>query len=281
MLNNTLVLIDQGEETGMADEEKRKGFWNIQDRNRALLASLPMLLFGGAVTLTWLVIGGPWYLASEGQLRAALIAGLAVCGIIVIGGLIALLKKFPDWGFTWLGVNIIGFLLLAKGAAEEGVIPITDAVGMAILIPVMLFSGLVLVIAVLRSWQAAGLVSIGMSTTIALSHFHMVAIGPYHRVNLVVLGLVFGFIFSFLTLFYTQTKPLYQALVLAGIGLINIAITWLANTIWVSELAKQGVKNYGRFSPFIPIAVIIVLIILATPLSGLLSKPLKKNFRID
>ena len=60
--------------------------WQIQDRRKAILAALPMVLFGFSITLTWWIIGGPWYEATETTLRIALFAGLAVAGLIALEG---------------------------------------------------------------------------------------------------------------------------------------------------------------------------------------------------
>jgi len=256
------------------------GRWQIQDRRKATLAALPMVLFGFSITLTWWIIGGPWYETTKATLRIALIAGLAVAGLIFLGGVAAIMKRIPDWGFTWLGANIIGLLLLIKGVAEDMYLPIIDVIGTIIMLAAMILAAVLFFIAAIRSWQAAGLISIGMSTTMALANVHMMAIGPYHHVELAVLGLVLGLVFSVLTYFFNRAKPAVQGTILLIIGVLNIGITWLANTIWTAHLEKLVKTVPVKNSPFIPMVIILALMLIATPVAGIFGKFLKKYINI-
>lgn len=266
---NPIISSEEG-----ADWMEEKKSWRIDDPKEALLAGLPMVLYGLAVSATWWIIGGPWYQAMESTLRKGLVAGLALSALIAFGGILAILKRFPDWGFTWLGVDILGFLLVVKSAAEEGVLPISDTVGMIILLPALVFGAWLFVLAARRSWQAAGLISIGMSTAMSLSNVHLMAIGPFHRVDLAILGLVFGLAFAGLTYFYVQGRQLVQGIILLAIALLNIALTWLANSVWSQHLADIGAQT-----PFIPMVVILCLIILAVPLARVFRTLLQKLFK--
>ena len=248
--------------------------WRIEDKKNAWLAALPIILFGFSITLTWWIIGGPWYEATESTLKVALFAGLAVGALVALGGFAAIIKRFPDWGFTWLGADVLGFLLLIKGAAEDGHLPISDTVGMVIMLAAMFFTAFQFIIASLRSWQVAGLISIGMSTAMVMANVHMMAIGPYHRVDLAVLGLILGMVFSALTYFYCRWKPKAQIVLLVIIGVLNISVTWLANTIWADHLEKML-----KASPFLPMVLILVLILLATPATEIIGRFLRKYLK--
>lgn len=254
--------------------EDNTGNWGIKDRKMALLASLPPLLIGLSFSVTWLIIGGKWYEASFLQLRFGLAAGLLLAGVVALGGLYALFRRFLVWGFTWLGADLVGFLLLLSGLADDRPFLISREVDYAILGLAMVFAAVVLIAAVLRAWQAAGLMSIGMSTTMALSNVHLMAIPPYNRADLAVLGVVFGMIFFLLTFFYVRTSKKLQIAILCAIGLINLGIVWLANYIW-SGYEGSG-SHLGRVSPFIPFAIFVVLMLLSGPLAGLFSKPIRK-----
>ncbi len=103
----------------------------------------------------------------------------------------------------------------------------------------MVLTAVLFLIAALRSWQSEGLISIGMSATMELANVHLMAIGPYHHVELVVLGIIFGLNFSILTYFFNRAKPAVQGIILLIIGVLNIGITWLANTVWTAHLEKM------------------------------------------
>ncbi len=244
--------------------------WKIDNRSQALLACLPPLIFGSAVSLTWMVIGGPWYTATQSNLRLGLYMGLAVAGIIAIGGIIALIKRLPSWGYAWLGMDILGFLRFVQGIVEEGPHLLPAWLITVIFIAAMAFSAFMLLRAVLESWQAAGLVSIGMSTCMALYNTHLMAVGPYQRTDLAILGLICGLVFSICTYIYTRARQGMQIAMLGFIGLLNIAILYLANQVWSVKMAAAG-----KASPLVPLLVILLILLLAGPFAGLFRRPVK------
>ena len=258
-------------------EMKNKNYilteWRLHDRKQSLIASLPPLLYGGSIWLTWLVIGGPWYTASEEQLHIAPFVGLLLCAVIAVGGFIALAKRLPAWGFTWLGTNVIAFLLVGKMIVEISTKPIPSWFSNAIMAATALFVVFILITAVLKSWQAAGLVSLGMSSCLTLNCFHFMAIGPFHRVDLVWLSLASGLVFSWIIYTYTQSRIWVQTALLVLTGVINAAILALANHVWTPQMGAEGGP-----SPLIPLLVIALILLLAGPISGLFHKPIDKLF---
>lgn len=260
-------------EVSVNKKKEKSGVWQIKDSKEALIASLPPFIFGSAVWVTWLIIGGPWYTASDAQLKAGLLAGLLLAAVIAVGGIIALIKRFPVWGYTWLGMDVLGFLLCIKSLAEESPNLIPEWLTLIIAVSALIFCAVVLVHAVLESWQAAGLFSTGMSTAMALANVHTMAIGPYHRVDLAILGLVCGLILSALTYAYLRTTPWPQAGLLGSIGLLNLGILYLANQVWSQHLAEVG-----KTSPLLPMLVILLILLLVGPFAGLFRKPVKSIF---
>jgi hypothetical protein len=144
----------------------------------------------------------------------------------------------------------------------------------------MVLTAVLFLIAPLRSWLSAGLISIGISTTMALANAHMMAIGPYHHVELAVLGLVLGLVFSVLTYFFTRAKPAVQGTILLIIGVLNIGITWLANIVWTAHLEKLVKPVPVKNSPFILMMIILALMLIVTPVAGIITKFLKKFINI-
>lgn len=260
-------------EAVMNEMKNKSAHWRIDDLREAIVASLPPLLIGISVWLTWAVIGGPWHTATETQLKTGLFSGLVLAVLVAIGGIIALLKHYPTWGYSWLGTDIFGVLLLVKSLAEESPVFLPEWLILIIAISLLVFCAIIFIHAVLESWQAAGLISIGMSTIMALSNVHLMAVGPYHRVDLAILGLVFGTIFSILTFFYTRTRQVWQAVLLACIGLLNVGILFIANQIWAPNMAASG-----KSTPFVPMLVILLILLLSGPILGLFRKPVKTIF---
>jgi len=270
-LDNCINLIVNRMEVDMTESKKISLGWMIHEKKDALLASLPPFLLGTSVSVTWLVIGGPWYTTTETRLRIGLAAGLLVAAVIALGGILALIRRFPVWGYTWLGTDVIGFVLLVKGLTEDQPYLIPEWVSMTVAGILMVFCAVVLITAVLKSWQAAGLVSIGMSTCMALTNIHLMAIGPFHRVDLAFLGITLGLLLTVLTYIYTQTSTRIQLIIFIGIGLINVGVLWLANNVWSVELTELG-----KPSPFVPMVIILLILLAAGWVLGIFNKPIKR-----
>lgn len=237
----------------------------------AVLTGLPPLLIGSSVSSTWLIISGRWQEATALELRLGLAAGIIFAGIVAVGGFCALVKRFPVWGFSWLGADVVGFLLIMKSIAEENELLKSREVHTGLLGLTAIFAAVVFIAAVQRGWQMAGLVSIGMSTTMALVNIHMMAIPPFNRVDLAILGLIFGLVFFILTFAYYRSKNTVQLLILSIIASFNLVILWLANSVWSGYLSAMG-----KASPFLPMAVIMLLMLLAGPIAGLFHKPVER-----
>jgi hypothetical protein len=149
-----------------------------EDPREALIAALPPLLFG---------VGGA-LAVSSGQLAISVAAWLLVAAVLIGGGLLALVRRLPDWGYTWLGAAMMVVVLLVKALAEElaetGRFVISPA-GDAALTGVVLLVGLVVLLAAaLRGWQRAALVSIGLSSTMGLSIGYTLGNRPFQRYDL-------------------------------------------------------------------------------------------------
>lgn len=70
-------------------------------------AALPPLLFGPGIALASLVIGGPRHTVPSWRLTIGLVVGLATVAVLGGGGLIATMRRLPDWGYTWLDIQHI------------------------------------------------------------------------------------------------------------------------------------------------------------------------------
>ena len=56
----------------------------------------------------------PW------RLIAGVAVGLAPAAVIAIGGLIALVRRLPDWGYAWVGALLAGPLMSLLGRPLRG-----------------------------------------------------------------------------------------------------------------------------------------------------------------
>ena len=174
--------------------------WKIENRKEAYIASLPAILFGMGLAFSALVTWKPWHEIPTWRLWVGVEFILFPSLIIAPGGIIALIKRVPAWGYTWVGASMMGFVLFVKTMAEE-----QADFGLPLLSPVMdlLLAGLILLgiagligFSAWKGWRHAGMVSLGFATMAGMSSFSMATAAPLNRTDLALLAAPVGLVMS-------------------------------------------------------------------------------------
>lgn len=246
----------------------------VCSRRQALLAALPPLVFGLGISLAWGIIGPHWVSIPPGRLAAGVSLGFLAALVIAGGALYALLRRLPDWGYSWVGATLLGGMLflqvVAEGWVEHGLYdipPFVDAlVNAAVLLLFLGFLGW----AAWRGWRQAGLLSIGLATTLALAFFHGLAVPPINRPDLAVLAAGLGLVFSLLIYGYGRGSSWLPAVALFVAGALSLGMVWVTGKLWAASAADGAMPSLAALSIF------LVVPLLAGPLLGLLSRPLRR-----
>ncbi len=245
------------------------------ERRRSFLAALPPLLFGLGFTLMALVVGAPWYTVPTWRLVVGLAIELTAAAALAVGGLVALLRRLPDWGYTWSGAALmtlaLGINVLAEERAETGHSLVSPAADVVVGVAIVLAGLVVLLIAALRGWPQAGLVSIGLSTTLALSLCSTATNAPFYRYDLALLAGPLGLLAAVLTYSYIRGTGPMRIAAIAAIGLANAGTACVVNQAWQTWLLSRG-----RPSLLLPLLVVLAGLLLAGPLLGLCAPPLRR-----
>jgi hypothetical protein len=260
-------------------EIDRSKYWKIEKRKDALVAALPPLLFGVGIMLSALIIWKPWYEIPSWRLYlGAAIGMLLPAVVVVVGGVIALFRRVPDWGYTWAGTAAMGTVLFVKTMAEEqadaGLYIVSETFDL-ILAAVLVLGCLVLLIwAALRGWQQAGLVSIGFASLMGVSVVATATAAPFNRFDLALLAAPFGLLMAWLTYHFAVGSDKIRVFVLLGVALLNLGAVLLAD----SATRNLALANQ-RPSFVLPLLVFITGALLSGPLLGLLGLPVRKAIR--
>ena len=248
--------------------------WDIPDQREAIIATLPPLLFGLGIAANALILGGPWHAVPRWRLNLSIVAILTPAAVVAIGGLITLIRRLPDWGYTWLGACLAGLFLLAdvvgEELAESGNNPIPPAGQTAIAVLLLLLILVALIIAALRAWQKAGLVSIGLSATMGLSLCGAVSSAPFHRHDLALLAAPVGILLAVLIYVYARRSATIQITVVLAVGMLNVGLALIADQAW-----RDWLVAHGRPSLLWPLSLLLTGLLLAGPVVGLLVRPLR------
>jgi hypothetical protein len=162
-----------------------------------VLAGLPLnrLVIGGRTAVMPLQFT-VWHLVP-------VVLGLAVVGIAGW----ALREGLPRWGYTWLYavLVLVAMALIVMGDDRPALIsPLVD-----VLVALALFGTLVVVAyhAARRSTVDALVAGLGFASSFVLVNFSAVSVPPFRRVDLALLTLPAGLIFSALIAWVAQERP--------------------------------------------------------------------------
>jgi hypothetical protein len=243
------------------------------------MAALPPLLFGVGIMTSALIVWKPWYEIPTWRLYPGAAKGRLIPAIVVgVGGAIALFRRIPDWGYTWVGTAALGSVLLIKTVAEEqadvGLYIISETVDLIIAILLLLGCLGLLIWVALRGWQQAGLVSIGFASILGVTVISLVTAAPFNHYNLALLAGPFGILMAWLTYQFAQGSSKKRVLVLLGIGILNIGAVILADSVTKTwALANQ------RPSFIIPLLVFITGLLISGPVLGLIGVPVRRAIK--
>jgi hypothetical protein len=238
-------------------------------KRQGVIAALPPLLLGLGIMSSALIRTDVWYRLPVWQLYLS-VAVVLLPGIAVgLGGLLALLKRIPDWGLTWVGCAFMGVTLFAKVLVEEGVeegwlslAPSTEMVlGLAILLAGFTF----LIITARRGWTQAGLFTIAVACTMGLSLFQSLTAAPFNRDDIAIFAGPLGLIIASLIYVYIFQPGILRIVIILGVGLVNTGAAVIATNTWSSWF-----ENKGAPSPLLPLLVILTVLLFSGPVSGLI-----------
>lgn len=245
------------------------------DKASAWLAGTPLLLFGLGIALNALIAGSPWYELPRWRLYLGAAVGLLPMLAIGAGALLALTRRFPDWGWTWLGATFMGGVIFLKTIveelADEGRPLLTQGGELALAFVILLVGGGLLLAAALRGWRRSGLLSLGFSGIFGLALFQAFSAGPFFRHDLTLLSAPCGLLAAALIAAFVRGSDPVRLSVVVGMAVFNVGIVMAANVVWREWLTRQG-----AVSPAIPLLTFSTAMLVAGPLAGWMIRPIRR-----
>jgi hypothetical protein len=199
----------------------------------ALLAALPPVLLGLSmaipllfrVPLSQLVIGGPTRVHyTPGIITGGMMVTIGVIVlaslILVIGGVVAVARRLPLWGATWVGTAVMVIVFALMVAAEDLPYLVSPLIDVLIMMALMLLLAAALGAVGWRRPLLGGLA--GLSTTMILS---LVVVSwasnpPINRLDVGLLAGPLGLLYGGLLYGFVTGPPARRAALLAVGGLL-------------------------------------------------------------
>lgn len=208
-------------------------------RRDALLAALPPVLLGLSmaiplllrVPLSRLVIGGPTRVHySPGIITGEMMVGIGAMVlaalILVIGGMVAVARRLPLWGYTWIGTTVMVIVTALMVAADDLPYLVSPLIDVLIMMALMLLLAAALGAVGWRGPLLGGLA--GLSTTMILS---LVVVSwasnpPINRLDVGLLVGPLGLVYGGLLYGFVTGPPARRAALLAVGGLLCLGTMW-------------------------------------------------------
>jgi len=208
-------------------------------RRDAWLAASPPVLLGLSITISLLlraplsrwVIGGPTRVNySPGIITGAMAVGIGVIVlaalILVIGGVVAVARRLPLWGTTWVGTTVMVIVFALTVAADDLPYLVSPLIDVLIMMALMLLLGMALGAVGWRGPLLGGLA--GLSTTMILS---LVVVSwasnpPMSRLDVGLLVGPLGLIYGGLIYVFVTGPPARRVALLTIGGLLCLATMW-------------------------------------------------------
>ena len=247
-------------------------FWKIEDRRDAIIASLPATLFGLGLAIGALVTWKPYYEIPAWRLWIGVSFVLLSSLVIALGGVVALIKRIPAWGYTWVGASAMGVVLFVKTMAEERAdfgLPLLSPVLDVILVLIILLGlAVLLIFSAWKGWRHAGMVSLGFATMAGMATFSMATAAPLNRYDLAVLAAPVGLVMSTLTYLFVRKGDLGRVVAMLGFGLLNAAMLLVVAQAWSLPLVHAF--------PLVPFLVVLTGALLVGPIAGVVGIPIRR-----
>jgi hypothetical protein len=239
--------------------------WKIMNLRGSSIAFLPPIIFGLLGMLAILV----------NNLVPSIVLWSISSLIIILGGLYAVVKRLPAWGYTWAASGLMIIALVFKVAAEELIESgryIISQAGDLGLMALIILAGLVLLITVSRKgWQPAGLVSIAYTSIFGISTLFSLYNAPFYRLDRALLAVPASLLFTLIIYFFLRVPGFGGIFLLALTWGITVGILYLAHITWQYWSAAQG-----RDTPLIPLLVLSAVLIISGPVIGIIREPVQK-----
>ncbi len=253
-------------------------------RRDAWLAALPPVLFGLSVTvpillmalLGRLVIGGPTRVRfGPPDVNAALLVGIGVVLLValtlVVGGVVAVARRLPAWGYTWTGTAVLVVMSGLSVAAEDLPYLVSPMADVAIMLVLLAMLGAAIGIAGWRGPLLGGLAGLSVTMILSLGIVCSVEAAPFSRLDIALLagplGLVYGgLLYGFVT---GPTARRVALLTVGGLLCLGTMAGAYYGVFW------QWVLEHGKNAQLLNLLMIGAALLAFGPAVGLVVRKLR------
>lgn len=251
--------------------------WRIGRPKVALWAATPPLVIALGIVLKELALWPVYYKVASWRMYLAIGLYASAMLLLIVIGALAVLRRLPDWGYTWAGAGLMSGTLLLKTAVEE----IAEESSQAFISPAaekfftisICLIGLALIVAAAwRGWPQAGLVSIGFAVTVGLNLFDAMSYAPFNRYDLALLAGISGVVMGYMIYAYVTRGLQVRIATLVLIWLLNLGASLLLIHIY-----KLHSISFGEPDLLIPLTILLTGVILVGPVIGALGGTVRRR----
>jgi hypothetical protein len=248
------------------------------DRRLAIIAALPMFLFGlliAGITIFLMVIGGPSKIGSLGEgafWHNLAIAVSVVCLVVLVYAAGMTIKnRLAMWSYTWISAIIVGLVVALNLVLDDRVFAFSKVVDITVVTLVFLSFSVIVCHIALKGWRHTGLMSIGLCGVLGLSLVFWGVAGT-SRSHIGLFSALLGLAEAILVYaFLCSRSDAVRILSIAGLGCVNVAVSWTIEAGFRSANASRDISQFWL------LAALLTGLLLVGTLSGVVGQSVRRR----
>jgi hypothetical protein len=206
-------------------------------RRDAWLAALPPVLLGLGIaiplllraSLNQLVIGGPTRIHyTPGNITAEMMVGIGLIALaalsLVIGGMVAAVRRLPLWGHTWVGPTVMVIVVALMVVSDDLPYLVSPVIDVLIMMALMLLLAAALGVVGWRGTLLGGLAGLSTIMILSLVVVSWASNPPINRLDVGLLVGPLGLLYGGLLYGFVTGPPARRVTLLAVGGLICLGM---------------------------------------------------------
>jgi hypothetical protein len=280
-MEKAMEALGDADELGRELKQVHGGF----TKRDAWLAALPPVIFGLGTTITLLlmalmggrlVIGGPTRVRfGSPDLNVFLAIGIGVALLValtlVVGGLLAVVRRLPAWGYTWTGSAVLVVMSGLSVAAEDLPYLVSPVIDVVIMLVLLAMLAVAIGVAGWRGPLLGGLAGLSVTMILSLGIVCSVEAAPFSRLDIALLAGPLGLLYGGMLYSFVTGPPARRVALLTIGGLLCLGTMAGAyyGVFW------QWVLEHGKNANILNLLIIGAALLAFGPAVGLIVQKLR------
>jgi hypothetical protein len=196
---------------------------------------------------------------------------LLVTLTLVVGGVLAVVRRLPAWGYTWTGSAVIVVMSGLSVAAEDLPYLVSPVIDVVIMLALLAMLAAAIGVAGWRGPLLGGLAGLSVTMIFSLGIVGSVTAAPFSRLDIALLAGVLGLVYGGLLYGFVTGPPVRRVtlLIIGGLLCLGTMAGAYYGVFW------QWVLEHGKNAQVLNLLMIGAALLAFGPAVGLVARKLR------